>query len=131
MTATAETRTVHDPVLGKDVQVSDNLTDRLRGRYASGPHLPNGNPEFGWRQFQAPPIQHEAAAVIESLSISSATLKDRIHDLEAALQIAQEMFSIVVNPQDHPNTSVLHLWAQCKEIECKIRDLLQPKDSAK
>ena len=62
-----ETRTVRDPFLGKDVQVSDRLVDRLRGQYACGPHLPNGNPEFGWRQFQAPPIQHEAAAEIERL----------------------------------------------------------------
>jgi hypothetical protein len=53
--------------MNKDVQISDKLTDRLRGRYACGPHLPNGNPEFGWRQFQAPPIQHEAAAEIERL----------------------------------------------------------------
>jgi hypothetical protein len=53
----------------------------------------------------------------------------RIKALEGALQIAQELFAIVVNPQDHPNTSVQHLWAQCKEIECKIRDLL--KDGAK
>lgn len=65
------TRTVHDPFHGKDVQISDRLVDRLRGKYASGPHLPNGNPEFGWRQFQSPPIQHEAA--------------DRIDALEAAL----------------------------------------------
>lgn len=63
----SETRKVHDPFLGKDVQVSDRLVDRLRGKYASGPHLPNGLPEFGWRQFQAPPIQHEAAAEIERL----------------------------------------------------------------
>lgn len=63
----AETRTVHDPFHGKDVQISNRLVDRLRGKYASGPHLPNGNPEFGWRQFQAPPIQHEAAARIEAL----------------------------------------------------------------
>lgn len=62
-----DTRTVHDPFLGKDVQISDRLIDRLRGKYASGPHLPNGNPEFGWRQFQAPPIQHEAATEIERL----------------------------------------------------------------
>lgn len=60
-------RTAHDPFLGKDVQISDRLVDRLRGKYASGPHLPNGNPEFGWRQFQAPPIQHEAATRIEAL----------------------------------------------------------------
>jgi hypothetical protein len=64
-----ETRKVHDPFLGKDVEVSDRLVDRLRGKYASGPHLPNGNPEFGWRQFQAPPIQHEAAAEIERLQL--------------------------------------------------------------
>ena len=64
----AETRTVHDPFLGKDVQINDRLVDRLRGNYACGPHLPNGRPEFGWRQFQAPPIQHEAAAVIEALT---------------------------------------------------------------
>lgn len=62
-----DTRTVHDPFVGADVQISDRLVDRLRGKYASGPHLPNGNPEFGWRQFQAPPIQHEAAARIEAL----------------------------------------------------------------
>lgn len=31
------------------------LVERLRGKYAVGPHLPNGNPEFGWRQFEAPP----------------------------------------------------------------------------
>jgi len=63
----AETRTVHDPFVGTNVQVSDRLVDRLRGKYASGPHLPNGNPEFGWKQFQAPPIQHEAADRIEKL----------------------------------------------------------------
>lgn len=62
-----DTRTVHDPFLGQDVQISNRLVDRLRGKYASGPHLPNGNPEFGWKQFQAPPIQHEAAARIEAL----------------------------------------------------------------
>jgi hypothetical protein len=61
------TRKVHDPFLGKDVEVSNRLVDRLRGNYAMGPHLPNGAPEFGWRQFQAPPIQHEAAAEIERL----------------------------------------------------------------
>jgi hypothetical protein len=62
-----ETRTVHDPFLGKDVQINDRLVDRLRGNYACGPHLPNGRPEFGWRQFEAPSIQHEAAVEIERL----------------------------------------------------------------
>jgi hypothetical protein len=80
-----EMRTVHDPFLGKDVQISDRLVDRLRGQYAMGPHLPNGNPEFGWRQFQAPPIQHEAAAEIERLrkaieDIKQATIDGRVCD---------------------------------------------------
>lgn len=62
-----ETRTIHDPFLNKDVQISDRLTDRLRGKYACGPMLPNGEPEFGWRQFETSPVQHEAAAEIEKL----------------------------------------------------------------
>jgi len=47
--------------------MSDRLTDRLQGRYAMGPHMPNGDPEFGWRQFESPPIQHEAAQEIKRL----------------------------------------------------------------
>lgn len=79
-----QTRTVHDPFLGKDVQISDQLVDRLRGKYASGPHLPNGNPEFGWRQFQAPPIQHEAAARIEKLEAAMQRAKILLEGRPAA-----------------------------------------------
>lgn len=64
------TRTIHDPFLGKDVQVSNRLTDRLRGKYACGPLTENGEPEFGWRQHEVPPIQIEAAAHIEVLEAS-------------------------------------------------------------
>lgn len=32
-----------------------------------GPHLPNGDPEFGWRQFEATPINIEAAAALRQL----------------------------------------------------------------
>lgn len=63
-----ETHTVHDPFLNKTVEISSKLVDRLRGRYAVGPMLPSGEPEFGWRQFDGlPPIQAEAAAEIERL----------------------------------------------------------------
>lgn len=62
-----ETHTVADPFLCKNVEVSSRLVDRLRGRYACGPVTPGGEPEFGWRQFDTPPIQHEAAARIELL----------------------------------------------------------------
>lgn len=72
-------RTVHDPFLGRDVQVSNRLVDRLRGRYANGPTLPNGEPEFGWRQFDTAPIQHEAAAHIEACH-------QRIDELEKAME---------------------------------------------
>lgn len=90
--------TVHDPFLNKDVQVSHKLTDRLRGRYASGPTMPNGEPEFGWREFQTPPVQHEAAAKIERL--------------EAALSQCEEYFDNRADVKDgdygapEPNTEM-------------------------
>jgi hypothetical protein len=62
-----ETRKVKDPFLGRDVEVSDKLVDRLRGQYACGPIMPNGEPEFGWRHFPVPRIQGEAADRIEQL----------------------------------------------------------------
>ena len=80
-----ESRTVFDPFYGKDVQVSDRLVDRLRGKYASGPHLPNGNPEFGWRQFQAPPIQHEAAARIDELELALRKIWSDTRDMDDEL----------------------------------------------
>ncbi len=61
------TRTVHDPFLGKDVEISSNLLDRLRGKYASGPTMKDGEPEFGWRQMPQIPIQMEAADEIQRL----------------------------------------------------------------
>ena len=44
-----------------------NLVERLYGRYDIGPHLPNGKPEFGIRQFETTPINKEAAAMIVRL----------------------------------------------------------------
>ncbi|WP_029581999.1 hypothetical protein [Bradyrhizobium sp. URHD0069] len=82
----SETHTVFDPFLAKKVEVSSRLVDRLRGRYASGPTMPNGEPEFGWREFQTPPIQHEAAAEIERLrACLTAALGDHVVVPKAAL----------------------------------------------
>jgi hypothetical protein len=61
------THIIRDPFTGKDVEISDRLTDRLRGRYAIGPLQLDGEPEFGWRQYETPPIQHKAADCIEQL----------------------------------------------------------------
>ena len=46
---------------------TDDIVWRLRGRYGMGTKLPNGHPEFGYRQFEVPPIQLEAADEIERL----------------------------------------------------------------
>ena len=72
--------TIRDPFLGKDVQISDDLTDRLCGKYACGPTLPNGEPEFGWRQHETPPIQHEASAEIKRLRSLLAKANDPTRD---------------------------------------------------
>lgn len=52
------------------------LLKRLRGQYPIGPELPNGEPEFGWRQLPATPIMIEAAEEIEALLA-------RVEELEA------------------------------------------------
>jgi hypothetical protein len=81
-----DTREIRDPFLNKTVEISDKLTDRLRGKYACGPTLPNGEPEFGWNQFETPSIQHVAAAEIERLqkllSAASGYLMNAKIDLE-------------------------------------------------
>lgn len=89
----SETRTVHDPFVGKDVQVSNKLTDRLRGRYACGPTLPSGEPEFGWRQHEAPPIQIEAAKEIDRLK---AALDLAVAERDAADQVSLAAKRLVV-----------------------------------
>lgn len=64
----SDTRKLFDPFLEMEVEISDKLTDRLRGTYAIGPIGPDGVPEFGWRQHGVPPIQIEAAAEIDRLN---------------------------------------------------------------
>ena len=63
----SETKTIRDPFLGKDVKISTRLVDRLRGRYALGPTMENGEPEFGWRQMPTVPVQVEAAKCIDDM----------------------------------------------------------------
>ncbi len=92
-------RTVHDPFTGSDVKISDRLVDRLRGKYASGPHLPNGNPEFGWRQFQAPPIQHEAAARIEAMEAAFEALRDIEEDIREQASGEQDGYLLSIANQ--------------------------------
>jgi hypothetical protein len=86
----AETRTVHDPFLNKDVQVSARLTDRLRGKYAVGPIVPDGEPEFGWRLFPVPPIQPEAAAEIDRLSAKLVEATEERDDLQRTFDLQWE-----------------------------------------
>lgn len=73
----AEVRNLKDPFTGKNVEIRNDLTKRLRGIYASGPTLENGEPEFGWRKMaEPPPIQVEAAERIEKLEAALLALAD-------------------------------------------------------
>lgn len=58
---------MRDPLRGKDVEISIRLTDRLHEKWAVGLTMPDGEPEFGERQRETPPIQHEAVKKIERL----------------------------------------------------------------
>lgn len=63
-----ETREIKDPFTGKTATISNDLVRRLRGEYANGPTLENGEPEFGWVRHGVPtPIMLEAAKEIERL----------------------------------------------------------------
>jgi hypothetical protein len=68
------TSIMRDPFLGKDVVMSDDICDRLRGRYANGPLNAEGQPEFGWNQMPQKPIQLDAADRIEQLEGALAKL---------------------------------------------------------
>lgn len=85
---TEATRTVFDPFHGKNVEISDHLTDRLRGKYACGPMLENGDPEFGWRQMEPTSINLEAAAEIERLQ---GRVAEEIASLESAISDVERL----------------------------------------
>ena len=65
-----------------------DIVDRLRGRYPCGPRLPNGEPEFGWREFDPDALAHllkkpsaimsEAADEIERLRKENADLRSAV-----------------------------------------------------
>lgn len=130
----SDIKTVLDPFTGADAQISNRLVDRLRGLYAVGPHLPNGNPEFGWRQFQAPPIQHEAAERIEALEERVAELEAAIAaEREACAQIAEVMQDGAIDAQEMDCTErARHCFIgqeeAAQEIAASIRARSTPSD---
>lgn len=65
------------------------LLDRLRGRYPIGPEV-DGQPEFGFRQFDPVPIQLEAANEIERLQgLLSEFQKSEFHPDWSLLEASQ------------------------------------------
>lgn len=62
--------------------VPNKISERLRGRYAVGPRLPNGEPEFGFREFKMEPCDKCAQLFPSPLDIEAA---EYIDDLEARL----------------------------------------------
>lgn len=73
-----QTREIVDPFTNKTVSISHNLTDRLRGKYACGPTMANGESEFGWQQYDTPSVQHEAADIIDAQNKVLEFLTDRL-----------------------------------------------------
>jgi hypothetical protein len=67
---------------------STDIVDRLMGRYGLGPHVQNGLPEFGWRQFQTTPICVEAAIEIFNLRVRLAELEVILEEKEDETDIA-------------------------------------------
>lgn len=72
--------------------MSENITDRLRCRYALGPIMANGEPEFGWRDFSGPapegmmlptPLMLEAAEAIAAKDAEIARLREALTAIEA------------------------------------------------
>mgnify|MGYP005831430683 CR=1 FL=1 len=68
-----------------------DLRDRLRGKYAKGPRLANGEPEFGYSVFERmpdgkefPAIHGEAADMIESLISELTRLQAEVEGLRKA-----------------------------------------------
>lgn len=104
----SETTEIFDPFLGRRATISTKLTDRLRGKYACGPTLPSGDPEFGWRQFETAPVQHEAATEIERLrgcldAIMKAAVEGRVCDDVAWFDGITTLFDfcdLSLNPPD-------------------------------
>lgn len=103
------TRKVHDPFLGKEVEISDKLTDRLRGKYATGPMMANGEPEFGWRQMPQIPIQLKAA--------------DRIDELESILKEVLEHWEPTREEFRSDGKGTL-LWAQARFVWERVHKIL-------
>lgn len=81
----AETREIYDPFMKKMAVITDKLTDRLRGKYAVGPIMDNGEPEFGWNQYPTVSIQLEAADRIEALEEKNRQLLMEINDMQTCL----------------------------------------------
>lgn len=80
--------------------MSENITDRLRCRYALGPIMPNGEPEFGWRDFSGPaidgmtlptPLMLEAAEAIAARDAEIERLREALSELVACRDIKRRI----------------------------------------
>lgn len=88
----------------------DSLVNRLRGRYPIGPHLPNGDPEFGWRQFEATPINKEAADYIEAQRDAALNLINEVGELRRQLNNARYMLRAYRDMLGPNGLKVAEMW---------------------
>ena len=62
----------------------NTIANRLRGRYPLGPFLDNGQPEFGWRQFDI-----DVLPDLKKPSLIMREAADHIDRLEAVLEACE------------------------------------------
>src|SRR4051812_1253056 len=63
-----------------------DIVDRLRGRYPCGPRLPNGDPEFGWREFDPDTLAH-------LLKKPSGIMLEAANEIERLRKVAAAVYS--------------------------------------
>lgn len=63
--------------------MTHNIQNRLRGIYAVGPIMEDGNPEMGYREFKLPDCSTCGRAGIPQIQLEAA---DYIDDLEAKIE---------------------------------------------
>jgi chromosome segregation ATPase len=120
----SETRTIHDPFHNKTVEISDRLTDRLRGRYARGPTMPNGEPEFGWATHEVPSIQHEAAARIEALEADLKVCADQLEENTTTMDMARARIEqLEAQLNDNSERYGNAIAARIDELEKRVEQL--------
>ena len=93
-----------------------DIVDRLRGRYPCGPRLPNGEPEFGWREFDPDALAH-------LLKKPSAIMGEAANEIEDLRRSIDELLELISTFQEVEKWNV---WSTPDAVVQAVK-LLPPK----